>query len=184
MNIGVAAEDSAVVQVAITVPPEFDLDRVTEPQHWTSSREGAVVRFTGGVIEPFGCGYFSLSGTAAKKASIVFPLKVVAETGSALEYTNPDPAAPDAAQLVYVGVEPEREAGGRSRGTSAALVAVIVLVGAGSVAAATLALRSTRFRPTRPPPLSTGRPAGRGRGRPANGSSRPGRHKRQRPRRR
>lgn len=106
VNIGVAAEDAAVVEVDVTVPSGFELDRVAGAQGWKSTVEDRVVRFSGGTIASFGCAYFSLSGTAPKRATLAFPLKVRTEAGAVREYKSRTPGAADAAQLVYAGTGP------------------------------------------------------------------------------
>lgn len=184
VNIGVGAEDAAVVEVEVSVPSGFELDRVDDAQGWTNTREGQVIRFSGWTIPSFGCAYFTLSGTAPKRATLAFPLKVRTEAGGVQEYASRTPGAPDAAQLVYAGTEPGDPDAEGSSGTNIAQVVVIAGAVAAAVAAAGCALRYVRSGPTPRPPPRVRPSAGRGRGRPGSGSSRRGSRKRQRPRRR
>ena len=184
VNIGVAAEDAAVVSVKVDVPKGFELDRVLEAPGWTSTMEAGVVLFAGGKIPPFGCSYFGVAGMAEKKATLAFPLTVGMEGGGERRLASHKLGAADSAQLVYAGTEPASavDAGDEAGGTSRAAVVAVALAVASGLAAAAWAVRYALSGSTRRPPSSTRRPVAPGRGRPATGSSRRGSRKRQRPR--
>ena len=101
VNVGVAAEDTSIVEVAITVPEGFRLDRALDVRRWTTTNDGTTVRFTGGPIDEYSCGFFSLVGTADSKGTLVFPLTVVDNKGTVFEYTSQRIGDPYAAQLVF-----------------------------------------------------------------------------------
>lgn len=141
--VGVAAEAEALVEVAVHVPAGFRLDGVGGSPGWTAAVDGATVRFTGGTIAPFTCGYFSLVGVAPDRGVLAMPLTVRTAGGRSVEYRSREFGDPYAAQLVYVGVKPEASAGGGNFRPGR-------LVGAGLVGAglAGLAAWAVRRRPS------------------------------------
>ena len=180
VNIGVAAEQAPISSVEITVPSGFVADRVPDVEGWASAKRGAKVTFTGGSIPAYGCGYFSLTGTAPRKATLAFPLTVRSPDGSVRRYTSHRLNDPYSAQLVYAGVDPTASASGGIDVARTAQAAALVVSG---LAAAWWYLRRARRSATRPPQLAARRSAGRGRGRRENGSSQPA-HRTRRPSRR
>ena len=64
------------------------------------------MRFTGGQITPFQCGYFRLRGRPARKATLVFAFTTRTPDGMVSEYASSDPQDYFAAQLLYAGTEP------------------------------------------------------------------------------
>lgn len=182
ITIGVAAEAQSVVEVEVRVPDGFRLEEVPATEGWQSSERDDSVRFTGGAIPPFGCGYFSLTGAAEGRGTLAFPLTVTDDTGGTRDYTSTELGDPYAAQLVYAGSQPEGEQGRGSPAWQVALVAVFaVALLAGAVTVARSALRTTTGPAPRRP---SRRPAARGRGRPGIGSSRSGSRTRRPPRHR
>lgn len=174
VNIGVAAEEAAVVSVEVEVPEGFELDRVLEAPGWKSEQEESLVRFTGGKIEAFGCAYFGVAGMAEKKATLAFPLTVGMEGGGERRLASNKIGAPDSAQLVFAGTEPPssvdpEEAGG----TSMAAVAAVGLAVAGGLAAAAWAVRYALGATTRGTPVPTRRPTSSKPRRAASGSRKP-----------
>lgn len=183
ITIGVAAEAKSVVEVAVRVPDGFRLEEVPATEGWQSSERDDSVRFTSsGAIPPFGCGYFSLTGTAEGPGTLAFPLTVTDDTGGTRDYTSTEPGDPYAAQLVYAGIQPEGEQG---RGTPAWQVALVVVFAVALLAGAVTVARSALRMTTGPALRRPGRrPAARGRGRPGIGSSRSGSRTRRPPRHR
>lgn len=186
VNIGVAAEEAPVVSVEVEVPEGFQLDRVLDAAGWTSTREVSVVRFTGGKIPPFGCAYFGVAGTAARKSTLAFPLTVGMEGGGERRLASNKIGAADSAQLVYAGLDPpspvdtEDEAGG----TSKAAVAAVGITLVGGLAAAAWAVRYALSGPGGRTPPTTSRPTAKGRAaRHGSGPSRKPNPKGQKPRR-
>jgi hypothetical protein len=133
ITVGVPAEVQVVDKVAITIPAGFDLGQARAAGGWTSSIDGSTVTYTGSTIAPLTCGYFTVTGTAASKGKLVFPVTTTAVDGTTTEY------APGrlGAQEVYAGIPAFPDAGGGS-GLDATTLAGIVLVGGGLVAAAAL----------------------------------------------
>jgi hypothetical protein len=175
VTVGVPAEERAVTHVDVGLPAGFRLARVTGAQFWTGQRMGDVVRFQGGPLAPYACGFFSLTGTATEKGKLVFPLTLQLEDGSTLRYTGTKINDPLGAQLVFAGTEPKASdyfgdtGGGSSR--SGLGVAGWVLVGLGT-AGIVGAVVVRRYVITAPPRSPGQQPATRGRGPRASGSSR------------
>jgi hypothetical protein len=105
VNIGVAAEATSIIDVSITVPPQFRLRRVVDARGWTQTHDAARVHFAGGPIEPYTCAYFSLIGLAEHKETLTFPLSVTDNQGTVFPYVSKTFGDPYAAQLVYVRPE-------------------------------------------------------------------------------
>jgi hypothetical protein len=133
ITVGVPAEVQVVDKVAITIPAGFDLGQARAAGGWTSSIDGSTITYTGSTIAPLTCGYFTVTGTAASKGKLVFPVTTTAVDGTTTEY-GPGKLG---AQEVYAGIPAFPDAGGGS-GLDATTIAGIVLVGGGLVAAAVL----------------------------------------------
>jgi hypothetical protein len=104
------------VTLDVEVPDGFTLTGDLRVPSWTAARDGDTVRFTGGRIEPFGCGYVTLRGRAERKGRLVFPVTVTAEDGTTTRYASTDLALPDTAGLLYVGVDPPDPGGDDGEG--------------------------------------------------------------------
>jgi hypothetical protein len=140
ITVGVPAEVQAVVAVAIEVPEGFDLDEARDAPGWTVDRDGTTVRYTGGEIPRLQCGYFTLTGSATRRAKLVFPVTATDATGAVTEYGRGRLGA----QEVYAGIEALPDEDGS--GPDVTLIAGIVLVAAGAVAAAVLVVRRRQAR--------------------------------------
>lgn len=150
-EIGVASEESPVVAVDVQIPTGFRLEAVGNTPGWTSARDGTTVRFTGGPITPFQCGYFRLTGEPLRKATLSFPVTVHTEDGGTVEYASRDPLDPYGAQLVYAGTDPpdggdSEEGEGGGAGPEAAVTLVLLAVAFGG---AMLAVRNAGRRRAR-----------------------------------
>jgi hypothetical protein len=104
VTVGVGAEAAAVTAVEIELPDGFRLTEASAEGWDVDVREGAV-RFAGGSVAPFACGYVTLRGVAEERAALVFPLVVETADGASLNYDNTEPFLEDSAQLVYAGVD-------------------------------------------------------------------------------
>ncbi|MDP1792793.1 MAG: hypothetical protein Q8K63_01540 [Acidimicrobiales bacterium] len=104
VNIGVASEGKPVTAVEITVPNGFDLEDQFGFLGWVGERRGDTVFFTGGVIEPYQCGYFTFKGTAPKKGIYVSDITVIANDGARRAYTNTNPYSAFPAMALYAGL--------------------------------------------------------------------------------
>ena len=147
VTVGVPAEEQAVVGVEVGLPDGFRLARIVGAQFWTGERRGDVVRFEGGPLAPYACGYFSLTGTATSKGKLVLPLTVRLDDGTRLRYTGDKLNDPQGAQLVFAGVEPKASdylGGGDGDGRSGLGLAGWILVGVG-VAGIAGAIVSRRY---------------------------------------
>lgn len=133
ITVGVPAEVQVVDKVAITIPAGFDLGQARAAGGWTSSIDGSTITYTGSTIAPLTCGYFTVTGTAASKGKLVFPVTTTAVDGTTTEY-GPGKLG---AQEVYAGIPAFPDEGGGS-GLDATTIAGIVLVGGGLVAAVVL----------------------------------------------
>lgn len=169
VTVGVGAEETAAVEVALEIPSGFELADVRDARGWTTRREGSTVRFLGGRIEPFGCAYFSLAGTAPKRATLAIPILVKGEDGKVTEYRSREAGDLYAAQLVFAGTEAtdagvsEEDEEGSSIGNYAVVLVVLALA-AGAIwwtlrGGERYASRSRR----RPPVGQQQRSVGRGR---------------------
>jgi hypothetical protein len=173
--VGVAAEQSRVVGVDISLPAGFRLDRAEELFDWRATRTGSLLRYRGGTLDPYACDYFNLVGQADEQATLVFPMTVHGADGSVVEFTGEEADDPHPAQLVYAGFSPS---GGESRGdrlsgaTTGMLLAAAVTIGAAVV-------WRGRQAPRRPQPQS--RPAQHKR---SGAPKRSGAHKKSRTKRR
>ena len=143
ITIGVAAEESPVIAVTVSLPGGFRLDDVPQAVGWSSTTDGGSVRFTGGTIPPFTCSYLTLVGVAEGKATLVFPLTVRDDTNTTREYSGIQAGDSDAAQLVYAGTSPDNDTG---HGVAAWQVALLVLFAVGLVAGV---VAVSRFEPRR-----------------------------------
>ena len=105
VTIGADNDGAAPVNsVEVEIPDGFDLDRVLETPPWTSTTSGRKITFTGGEITIGTCTYFSLAGTATKKAVLRFPITTRAADGTERRFVG-DLNDPLPAQLVYAGVK-------------------------------------------------------------------------------
>lgn len=101
VNIGVAAEDKPISEVDIAVPKGFDLVDNFGFLGWVGERHDSVVTFSGGIIEPYQCGYFTLKGTAPKKGVYQANITAIAEDGTRRLYKNPNPYSAFPAMMLY-----------------------------------------------------------------------------------
>lgn len=138
ITVGVPAEQQPVVRVDIDVPEGFVLDEARPAPGWDVTTGGSTVSYAGGEIPRLQCGYFTLTGTAARRAKLVFPVTATDASGDTTVY-GPDRLG---AQEVYAGIEAFPDDGGD--GVDPVLVAGIVLVAGGLVAGFVLALRRRR----------------------------------------
>jgi uncharacterized protein YcnI len=105
-TVGVPAEEAQVGRVEIEVPEEFDLHRPVERPPWRVEQEGDKVIFTGGPINLFQCGFFTLAGEVPDKAKLVVPFTTYDTQGKKIrEFRSEDLSHLDTAQLVYAGVD-------------------------------------------------------------------------------
>ena len=105
VSIGVDNDGAAPVNsVDVEVPDGFELDRVLGTPPWTSTTTGETITFTGGEITLGTCTYFSVVGTATKRAVLRFPITTRAADGTERRFEG-DLNDPLPAQLVYAGVK-------------------------------------------------------------------------------
>jgi hypothetical protein len=185
VTVGVPAEAIAVVRVDVGIPKDFRLSEVIGAQFWTGKRVGEVIRFEGGPLAPYSCGYLSIKGTATEKGKLVFPLTLQLEDGTTDRFTSEFLNDPRGAQLVFAGVQPKESdylGGEESGGGSSLGLAGGILVGIG-VAGVLGAIIVRRYgNPT--PSIRRARQQGaHAPGPGGSGSSRPGSRKRSRSRR-
>jgi hypothetical protein len=136
VTVGVAAEQSPLVEVDITVPDGFVVERAEDEFDWQGTLTGSVVRYRGGTLAPYACTYFNLIGRAERQATLVFPMAVRGEDGSVIEFTSDKADNLHPAQLVYAGFSPQpSSSGGRGDRFSGALAGVLVavLIGVGAL---------------------------------------------------
>jgi hypothetical protein len=146
VNVGVTVEEATVPDVVIDVPSGLRLDQVFEKDGWRSTRQGSVVRYRGGPIEPFTCAYFQLGVTAPARGAFGIAVVQSNAAGQVVARTTPDPSSPSDRvldQFVYAGVKPPSSPGS-SNGPSVVVIAGIVLVALGVVAGGVFAWRSRR----------------------------------------
>ena len=146
LNLGVPAEQSAVVGVEVTVPDGFRLDQAEPGPGWTSEPDGTQVRFSGGKVTPYGCTYFILRGTVTERGKLKFPVVTRNEDGSNTEYRGDTIGDPYGAQFVFAGVEPKNSdyfgAEDRGRDSGSFLAVVVALSSLGLLGGAALLARS------------------------------------------
>jgi hypothetical protein len=143
ITVGVPAETQVVDRVAISIPGGFELGQARAAAGWTSSIDGSTVTYTGSTIAPLTCGYFTVTGTAASKGKLVFPVTTTAIDGTTTEY-GPGKLG---AQEVYAGIPAFPDEGGGS-GVDATTIAGIALVAGGVVGGVVLfVLRRRAGRP-------------------------------------
>ncbi len=135
VTVGVAAEQSTLVEVDITVPEGFVFERAEDEFDWRGTLTGSVVRYRGGTLAPYACTYFNLIGRAERQATLVFPMTIRGEDGSVIEFTSDKADDLHPAQLVYAGFSPPSNSGssggsGFSGALAGVLVAVLIGVGA------------------------------------------------------
>jgi len=145
VNIGVAAEDKAVVRVDVTVPRNFQLEEPIGYLGWIGTVNGNVAQFEGAVMQPYTCAFFALRGEATTKGRLVATIRTHAADGTTVRYASTKPFDPFAAQLIYAGIPiPEQGvtpgSGSGSSGFGLALAGSIIL-GALVVGAAVLVNR-------------------------------------------
>jgi hypothetical protein len=148
VNVGVTVEQATVPDVEITVPSGLRLDRTDPKPGWTVVRRGPVLRYHGGPITPFTCAYFPIGVTASERGSFGIPVVQRDTSGKIVARSTPDPSVPADRlldQFVYAGVKPPSPPG-TSKGPSGVVIAGIVLVGGGLIAAGVGAWRSRRRR--------------------------------------
>ena len=179
LTIGIAAEAKPLVAVDVDVPDGFTLTGSLDVPSWTATRDGDTIHYTGGRIEPFGCGYVTLRGRAERKGRLVFPFTVTAADGSTTRHTDVDQALPTAAGVLYAGVELPGAPEDGDDGNGGTIVAIAVAAAAALAIAGVTVARRRRLQAR-----ATARRAARATARRASGSSRPGKSKRQQPRRR
>jgi hypothetical protein len=134
ITFGVLIEDKPVVEVDATVPKGFTVDSVRAEPGWTASHEGATIKVAGGEWPPFTCGFFQVTGKATREAVLAFPVVEKHADGTTKLFDKTDPAAIDAAQLVYVGNAGNPSAAKANR-TGDSLRLLAVLLGVGGVVA-------------------------------------------------
>lgn len=141
VTVGVAAEQSPLVEVDITVPEGFVFERAEDEFDWKGTLTGSVVQYRGGTLAPYACTYFNLIGRVERQTTLVFPMTIRGEDGSVIEFTGDQADDLHPAQLVYAGFSPpsNSESSGGSR-FSGALAGVLVAVLIG-VAALSLSRR-------------------------------------------
>lgn len=109
-TVGVPAEDAPVTRVDIEIPQEFELHRGVESGAWRVEQEGRVLRYTGGTIGLFQCGFFTIAGEVPTKATLVVPFTTYGADGAVLrEFRSKVLNHVDAAQLVYAGTTPDAD---------------------------------------------------------------------------
>lgn len=154
VTVGVAAEQSPLVGVDISLPAGFRLERAEEEFDWRATRTESLLRYRGGSLAPYACTYFNLIGQAERQAKLVFPMTVHGADGSVVEFTAEDVNDTHPAQLVYAGFSAPSDGGSRgerlSGATAGMLFAAVVTIGAA-------ALWRRRQTPRRPQPQA--RPA-------------------------
>jgi len=137
VTVGVAAEQSPLVEVDITVPEGFVFERAEDEFDWRGTLTGSVVQYRGGTLAPYACTYFNLIGRVERQATLVFPMAVRGEDGSVIEFTSDKADDLHPAQLVYAGFSPPSNSGNSggsgdrfSGALAGVLVAVLIGVGA------------------------------------------------------
>jgi hypothetical protein len=103
--VGVGAEAVAVTGVDIEVPAGFRLSGVRPLPGWTTGGDPPRIEFRGSTIPPFGCGSFTLSGTATRRDVLAFPITVHTADGATARLDGREPGSADSAQLVYAGLK-------------------------------------------------------------------------------
>lgn len=103
--VGITAEATAVTGIDIELPASFRLATVQAPRGWMPQAAGRIMQLRGGEVAPFGCGYVTLRGTFTEKGVVALPLVLHHPGGATVRLTGREPRLPDAAQLVYAGVE-------------------------------------------------------------------------------
>jgi hypothetical protein len=147
VGVGVTVEDATVPDVEIDIPAGLRLDRVDPKPGWTATRRGSVLRYRGGPIAAFTCSYFSIGVTAPARGAFGIPVVQRTADGGVVARTTPDPSnAGDRVldQFVYAGIKPPSNTG--SNGMPVAVIAGVVLVALGVVAAGVFAIRARRTR--------------------------------------
>jgi hypothetical protein len=160
VNIGVAAEATSIVDVSITIPPQFRLHTAVDERGWTQTHDAASVHYAGGPIQPYTCAYFSLIGVADHKQTLTFPLSVTDNHGTVFPYVSKTFGDPYAAQLVYVRPERHEPAGvppaeGSQSGVPIAGIALAAVVIAGLPVANAVRRRRSRVRRSRVSPSTS-----------------------------
>lgn len=146
--VGVGAEQEAVTGVDIEVPSGFRLARVRPAPGWAVGGTGTRVELRGGSIPPFGCGSFTLEGTARRRGTLAFPLVVHGADGTTRRLDGPEPGTADSAQLVYAGAGNDAGDGSVPVGTVVGIVLLVV----GLAGAAWWGIRNGGRRRARPSP--------------------------------
>jgi hypothetical protein len=137
VTVAVTVEDATVPDVELVLPPALQLDAVAPEPGWKATRAGSTVRYRGGPIRPFGCGYFTI--TVASTAKGINDIVVVERDAHGVEVARPVFA-------VYVGVKPPEPPGARN--FPVVTVVGAALVGLGAAAMVVRALLSWRQRRT------------------------------------
>ncbi len=144
LTVGVGAETSAVIAVEIELPEGFRLTDASA-EGWEVDVGEDAVRFTGGSVASFACGYVTLRGVAEEPATLVFPLVLETADGRSLTYDHTDPFREDSGQVVYAGV-PMPAGLSDADDVEPAVVAGWVLLGGGCLLAVVLGIGRWRRR--------------------------------------
>lgn len=160
VNLGVPAEQSAVLGVEVTVPGGFRADQVEPGEGWTAERDGRRVRFSGGKVPAFGCAYFILRGAVTERGKLVFPIVTRNEDASETIYESDEIGDPYGAQIVFAGVTPQDSDyfGAEEEGDGAPKYLVAVAVAGLAILGGAAAVARTRNRRTEAPPPAERRP--------------------------
>lgn len=104
VTVGITAESASVTSVTVEVPDGF---RVSDAagDGWDVEVTGSTVLFGGSSVPPFGCGYVTVRGVAAREGVLVFPLVVETADDEVLRFEETEPFHPRGAQLVLAGVD-------------------------------------------------------------------------------
>jgi hypothetical protein len=152
VTVGVAAEQSPVVGIDISMPAGFRFERAEDEFDWRATRTDSLLRYRGGTLPPYACIFFNLVGTAERQATLVFPITVHGEDGSVIEFTGERADGLHPAQLVYAGFSPAPRDEISGEGLPGAVAGGLVAAIIGISALALWRGRQTRRRPPRPVP--------------------------------
>ena len=147
VTVGITAEQVAVDGIEIRIPTLFSLKDATSSPGWTLAEQTkSVVRYTGGSVQPFQCGYFTLHGTATRHATFSLPLVLHYADGSSKTFANDQLGEVDSGQMIFAGTDPDPATASKGmQPWQLAIVLVIALVG---IAVAIVVVRRAIAPPT------------------------------------
>lgn len=149
--LGVPSEEpSPMVEIDVTLPPDFSLQRVDQVPGWQEQSAPGQLRFFGGNVAQGGYALFTFSGVFSRKRVVELPVVTRAADGTTVDWDQP-PTAMFPAAVVLPGY-PEGSAplaglalpGAGSGGGLSPAVVVGIVAALGAAAALAAALRRRR----------------------------------------